>query len=303
MKLRVSSGTQNRNHSHSTMVWLVATVLTLLVLLGATCTAPVAAMTAHPVSHGRITGTVINQSTGAPAPGIAVDVGGRVVYSDRHGNYERNLLPAGDYTVALVVAPEYGIPAQDPLTLTVEEESTVVQHLFFTQTGERPAPSENPEVDPNASLPPPRIAVVQPGETRWVEVGAGIGVFFTSDDLDQQITLKTQLVSPDAVPPPNPGESFVGNLTQVFVLDAQGDIVPDVTFENPIEIHFPGLAGLAPEDQPESLTVSYYDPELGVWINMPTVVLLNGNISGFTRHLTLFALSLPDDEADSGSGS
>src|SRR5215216_7570480 len=52
---------------------------------------------------GRITGTVIDLETGAPAPEIAVSVGDTQVTSDPNGNYDRNGLPPGNYSVALVL--------------------------------------------------------------------------------------------------------------------------------------------------------------------------------------------------------
>src|SRR5215210_7853214 len=53
------------------------------------------------VPAGRITGTVIDQTTGAPAPKIAVAVGDQTVVTDANGNYDRSGLPAGAYNVAL----------------------------------------------------------------------------------------------------------------------------------------------------------------------------------------------------------
>jgi hypothetical protein len=49
---------------------------------------------------GRITGAVIDLTTGAPAPGIAVTVGDQMVTTDSNGNYDRSGLPGGAYTSA-----------------------------------------------------------------------------------------------------------------------------------------------------------------------------------------------------------
>jgi hypothetical protein len=88
-----------------------------------------------PAAQGRITGTVIDQATGAPAPGVTVRVGSVYVVSDANGNYEVTGLPAGTYEVELILTPEQGIPAQPILFIVVPENGTVVQNLFFVQEG------------------------------------------------------------------------------------------------------------------------------------------------------------------------
>src|SRR5829696_7288261 len=45
------------------------------------------------VPAGRITGTVIDQTTGAPVPNIAVVVGDQTMVTDANGNYDRSGLP------------------------------------------------------------------------------------------------------------------------------------------------------------------------------------------------------------------
>jgi Carboxypeptidase regulatory-like domain len=83
------------------------------------------------VPAGRITGTVIDQTTGAPAPNIAVAVGDQTVVTDANGNYDRSGLPAGDYVVALALAAEQGVPSQAPIIVPLASGATVVQHLAF----------------------------------------------------------------------------------------------------------------------------------------------------------------------------
>jgi hypothetical protein len=80
---------------------------------------------------GRITGTVIDLTTGAPAPGIAVIVGDMTVLTDANGNYDRSDLPAGSYSVALALASGQGTPEQGALTIALAAGATVVQHLAF----------------------------------------------------------------------------------------------------------------------------------------------------------------------------
>jgi hypothetical protein len=88
-----------------------------------------------PAAQGRITGTVIDQTTGAPAPGVTVRVGSIYVVSDANGNYDVTGLPPGTYEVELILTPEQGIPAQPILSITVPENGTVVQNLFFVREG------------------------------------------------------------------------------------------------------------------------------------------------------------------------
>lgn len=97
---------------------------------------------------GRITGTVIDQRTGAPAPGVQVRLGDELLTTDANGNYDRNGLAPGVYEVALVLAPEQGVALQGTLWLELAEGATVVQHLVFAS----PAP-----VEPTATAEPEAI--------------------------------------------------------------------------------------------------------------------------------------------------
>lgn len=102
-----------------------------------------------PESSGRIIGTVIDQTTGAPAPAIAVQVGDAIVTSDANGNYQRVELPAGQYTVALVLAPDQGTPAQPQITIELAAGATVVQHLAFRS---------QPHSTPTATIVPTTVS-------------------------------------------------------------------------------------------------------------------------------------------------
>jgi Carboxypeptidase regulatory-like domain len=79
-----------------------------------------------PTAPGRITGTVIDQRTGAPAPGVSVAVGEAVVTSDANGNYDLSGLRPGSYGVALRLGEGQGQSAQ-----SLAAGQAVVQHLFF----------------------------------------------------------------------------------------------------------------------------------------------------------------------------
>ncbi|OAN48635.1 hypothetical protein A6A03_07625 [Chloroflexus islandicus] len=88
-----------------------------------------------PVPMGRVTGTIIDLRTNAPAAQIAVKISDAVVYSDQNGNYDR-WVESGFYTLALQLTDEQGSPAQAPLTIAVGPGDTVVAHLFFTSPGQ-----------------------------------------------------------------------------------------------------------------------------------------------------------------------
>jgi hypothetical protein len=79
---------------------------------------------------GRITGTIIDLTTGAPTSGIKVNVGGVVVSSDANGNYDL-WVAAGPYSVALVLDANQGEAAQGQQMVDVGAGATVIVHLSF----------------------------------------------------------------------------------------------------------------------------------------------------------------------------
>lgn len=138
---------------------------------------------------GRLTGTIIDLTTGAPAPGIAVDLSGLRVVSDANGNYDHWLAP-GSYQVALALAAGRGEPAQGPQTVEMQAGATVVLHLSFRSP---PLPTATPapasatparaRATPTAAragaagraLAPTRLPVTgeQPGSAwLWLLIGA-----------------------------------------------------------------------------------------------------------------------------------
>jgi LPXTG-motif cell wall-anchored protein len=111
---------------------------------------------------GRITGTVIDLTTGAPAPGVAVTVGDTTVTTDSNGNYDRSGLAAGEYSLALVLAAGQGAPAQAPIVVTLADDATVIQHLSFRSPA--PAASAPAPATPPAALP----TTGGPAENGWL---------------------------------------------------------------------------------------------------------------------------------------
>ena len=79
---------------------------------------------------GRITGTVIDRRTGAPASGIRVAIGEQVLATNSSGNYDIYLSPGG-YVVSLVLSAGQGTPAQGPQEVSLDASAVVVVHLFF----------------------------------------------------------------------------------------------------------------------------------------------------------------------------
>jgi hypothetical protein len=106
-----------------------------------TSSAPKSRTNGNASAAGRITGTIIDLTSGAPMPGITVDLGGLQVTSDANGNYD-HWLPSGSYLVALMLAPDRGTPAQAPQMVEMQPDKTVVLHLSFRSP---PPPTSTPQ--------------------------------------------------------------------------------------------------------------------------------------------------------------
>jgi hypothetical protein len=119
------------------------------------------------VPLGRITGTVIDLTSGAPAPGIIVIVGDITLTTDSNGNYDRSGLPPGAYTVALSLASGQGTPAQTPVTVDLAPGATVIQHLAFRSLSTVVQAPKEP-----ATLP----TTGEPEGMWWLLVILGIGL-------------------------------------------------------------------------------------------------------------------------------
>jgi hypothetical protein len=126
------------------------------------------------VLMGHITGTVIELGSGAPSAGVAVRVGGTLVWSDVNGNYD-HWLPVGTYTVTLALADGLGVSAQDVLTVPVLADVATVQHLNFR--GQQPAPAV---VQP-AVVAPTAVAENTPATTESAPVAMPTRLPVTSE--------------------------------------------------------------------------------------------------------------------------
>lgn len=121
------------------------------------------------IATGRVTGTIIDLTTGAPIPGVQVDVGGVTVVSDANGNYERTGLPSGFYTVTLQLDPNRGTVATPAQNVAVGLGDTVVVHLFFYS--QVPTASAVPPV---ATIVPTTAPTAPPRPTATVPAVGGI---------------------------------------------------------------------------------------------------------------------------------
>jgi LPXTG-motif cell wall-anchored protein len=110
---------------------------------------------------GRITGTIIDLTTGAPTPGVQVSVGGTIVTSDANGNYDL-WVPVGAYNITLVLSPETGAPDQGAQIVDIAAGQTTVLHLNFHTPL---APSATP-VAPSATAVPAKPATPVEGRAR-----------------------------------------------------------------------------------------------------------------------------------------
>jgi LPXTG-motif cell wall-anchored protein len=99
----------------------------------------------------RITGTLIDLRTNAPAAGIAVVVGDQTILTDANGNYNRSDLMPGTYQVVLSLSAEQGEAAQGSITIEVTSGETVIQHLGFRSLA--PVAAQAPEVVVPSVLP------------------------------------------------------------------------------------------------------------------------------------------------------
>ncbi len=128
-----------------------------------------------PIPYGRVTGTVIDLRTGAPAPGKLVVIGDSTVISDENGNYDRWVV-SGFYNLSLRLRDGEGRPAQPPQEIAVGNGDTVVVHLFFTSEAP-PVPTAAPPVATPVPEPPaPADVVAVVPVTLPVTAAGGAGV-------------------------------------------------------------------------------------------------------------------------------
>lgn len=120
---------------------------------------PVRSGSGTSVQMGHVTGTVIDQRTGAPTAGVSVAVGGVTVTTDANGNYDY-WVPVGSYPVALSISSEQGTPSQGSVMVDVQPNAATVQHLGFVSPA--PAAPAAPAAQPAAPAAPAATPVPAP---------------------------------------------------------------------------------------------------------------------------------------------
>lgn len=109
------------------------------------------------VQYGRVTGTVIDQRTGAPTSGVPVVIGTDLVFTDGNGNYDLWVI-SGYYWIGLQLRADQGVALQPRQEIAVGVNDTVVVHLFFTSPAPTAVPTPEPTGAASAELPAAPIA-------------------------------------------------------------------------------------------------------------------------------------------------
>jgi hypothetical protein len=111
--------------------------------------------------QGAIVGTVTDLSSGGPAAGVLVSVSGYPpISADKDGRFSISNLPAGQYTVALVLSGQ-GQASQGPVFVSLDGQNRVTIDLTYSS---RPQllPTDTPQAVA-AAAPPPASAQPPPG--------------------------------------------------------------------------------------------------------------------------------------------
>ena len=123
---------------------------------------------------GHIGGTVIDVVSSAPVPGMPVRIGDNIVTTDQDGNYGIWVSP-GTYLVNVAPAPGQGDVVDGPMTVIVEPETPVIQHLRVALPARQaPAAEPAPVVEAAPVEAPrrlPRTNDAADGAWLWVSFG------------------------------------------------------------------------------------------------------------------------------------
>lgn len=124
---------------------------------------------------GHIGGTVIDIVSSAPVPGMPVRVGDNIVTTDQDGNYGIWVLP-GAYLVNVAPAPGQGDVVDGPMTVVVEPETPVIQHLRVALPApQAPAAEPAPVVEAAPVEAPRRLPRTNDAaDSAWLWVSFGI---------------------------------------------------------------------------------------------------------------------------------
>lgn len=121
---------------------------------------------------GRIVGTVIDLTTGAPTAGMTVRINDQTTITDSNGNYGIEHLAPGTYSVELIVPPERGTSVQGAILITLLEGETARQDLAFRS----PVRVSSQESSGDAAPVPPPAALPVTGASNGTPWMAALGV-------------------------------------------------------------------------------------------------------------------------------
>jgi len=124
---------------------------------------------------GHIGGTVIDVVSSAPVPGMPVRIGDNIVTTDQDGNYGIWVSP-GTYLVNVAPAPGQGDVVDGPMTVVVEPETPVIQHLRVAlPVRQAPAAEPAPVVEAAPVEAPRRLPRTNDAaDSAWLWVLSGI---------------------------------------------------------------------------------------------------------------------------------
>jgi hypothetical protein len=119
--------------------------------------------------QGAIVGTVTDLSSGGPAAGVLVSVSGYPpVSTDKDGRFSVSNLPAGQYTVALVLSGQ-GQASQGPVFVSLDGQNRVTIDMTYSSRPQQ-LPTDTPQAaamgaPPKTSAqPPPGTVAAEPRE-------------------------------------------------------------------------------------------------------------------------------------------
>jgi hypothetical protein len=124
---------------------------------------------------GHIGGTVIDVVSSAPVPGMPVRIGDNIVTTDQDGNYGIWVSP-GTYLVNVAPVPGQGDVVDGPMTVVVEPETPVIQHLRVALPARQaPAAEPAPVVEAAPVEAPRRLPRTNDAaDSAWLWVLSGI---------------------------------------------------------------------------------------------------------------------------------
>ncbi|MCP4404644.1 MAG: PEP-CTERM sorting domain-containing protein [bacterium] len=115
---------------------------------------------------------------------------------------------------------------------------------------------------------------------------------FPVDAVSKNIYISMVKLDDALTPPANVGFTILGDTYEVTATDVHGE--PVTTFSAAIELKFRYEPDELEVVDELDLTINYYDETLEKWVALPSIVdIVNHTVTGFTDHLTKFAIFAP----------